>query len=551
MLQTSDDFLNIKNIDDLCNILNINSKQLNYILFLKEKRYNEFEIPKKSGGTRKILAPKDDLKLIQQRLANLLSKCYNFLDVQHGFIKNRSCVTNASQHIGKRFVLNIDLENFFDTIHFGRVRGMFMHNPFNFNNQLATFLAKIVCEDGKLPQGAPTSPIISNIICYKLDKELEHLANKNRCIYTRYADDITFSTNSDKFPQSIAYRQFNEIVLSDKLMAIISGGYENGFRVNANKTKLSKNMMNQEVTGITVNKKLNLNKKYIKEIRAMLYSLKTKGFTETAEMNFKGIKFSSIDQATYKMFNLLQGKLNYLKMVKGYNDKTFLKYAKEFNEVFNIELFDVDSILELQKYVDDRCFVLQSQEESSQGTAFLVKDNKIYTSTHILINKTTFANFIYDEINQKYLCQFPITPNNGILPFFKLRNLKGEVFFDYNIEEINYKSDILYLNKKTTINYKNFKLAKEKVKIGQNVYLIGYPGFLNFETTSISIIETKVIGTSSFLGREFIVTKDSPQHGMSGGPVLNEKREVVGIVYAGADLENDYNSDKVGFISLV
>lgn len=158
---------------------------------------------------------------------------------------------------------------------------------------------------------------------------------------------------------------------------------------------------------------------------------------------------------------------------------------------------------------------------------------------------------IYDEINQKYLCQFPITPNNGILPFFKLRNLKGEVFFDYNIEEINYKSDILYLNKKTAINYKNFKLAKEKVKIGQNVYLIGYPGFLNFETTSISIIETKVIGTSSFLGREFIVTKDSPQHGMSGGPVLNEKREVVGIVYAGADLENDYNSDKVGFISLV
>lgn len=403
MLHKNYIFLEVDSVDDLCSILNISKGYLNYILFVKEKNYITFEIPKKNGGVRKISAPTTELKVIQQRLATLLYNCYDFLDVQHGFIKNRSCVTNASQHVGKRFVLNIDLENFFDTIHFGRVCGMFMGKPFNFNRHLATFLAKIVCDDGKLPQGAPTSPIISNIICYQMDKELEHLSKKNRCIYSRYADDITISTNSDKFPLQIAYKQSNEIVLSNRLIEIINGGYSTGFKVNNAKTKLSKNMLRQEVTGIIVNTKLNLNKKYIKEVRAMLDSIKKHGFIITAQKNFKNLQFVTEKDAKYKMFNLLQGKLNYLKMVRNYNDKVFLKYAKEFNDLFKVELFDVDSILEIQQYTEDRCFVLQSEAEDSQGTAFLIKNNILYTSTHILINKTTVKDFIYDENDNQYL----------------------------------------------------------------------------------------------------------------------------------------------------
>lgn len=550
MLQNNDDFLNIKTVEDLCNILNISRKQLNYILFVKGKKYIEFEIPKKNGGTRKILSPSTDLKIIQQRLSKLLYECYDFLEVQHGFITNRSCVTNANQHIGKRFVLNIDLENFFDTIHFGRVQGLFKNKPFNFNNEVATFIAKLVCENGKLPQGAPTSPVISNIICYKMDKKLAYLARKNRCVYTRYADDITFSTNSDKFPSQIAYEQFNEVVLSNKLIDIINGGYDTGFRINTTKTRLSKKMMRQEVTGITVNEKLNLNKKYIKSIRAMLHSIKVVGFIETTKKNFNNCQSITEERARLKMFNLLQGKLNYLKMVRGYNDKIFLKYAKEFNEVFNVELFDIDNIIELEKYVSDRCFVLQSEQEDSQGTAFMVKNKVLYTSTHVLINKTTLENFIYDQTNENYKKQFPIDVDKGVLPFFYLKNIKGVNFFNYIIEENDYETDIL-CTKNFNIVSKFFYLAKESSKIGEKVYLVGYSGFVDFDRTSISIIETKIISKATLFGRKFLVTKDSPQHGMSGGPVLNEKREVVGIVYAGADLENDYDSDRVGFISLV
>ncbi len=550
MLQNDKSFLKIKDVDDLCNILDISKKQLKYILFVKEKKYIEFEVPKKNGKTRKILAPTVDLKIIQRKLACLLSNCYEFLDVQHGFIKNRSCVTNANKHVGKRFILNIDLENFFDTIHFGRIQGLFMNKPFNFNKHLATFIAMLVCENGKLPQGAPTSPVLSNIICYKMDKELEYLARKNRCSYSRYADDITFSTNSDKFPLQIAYMQFDEVVLSDKLLQIINGGYENGFKVNSSKTKLSRKMMRQEVTGIVVNVKLNINKKYVKDIRAMFHSIKINGFIETVKRNFKNISCITEEKARIKMFNLLQGKLNYLKMVRGYNDKLFLKYAKVFNEIFKIELFDVDSIIELEKYADDRCFVLQSSDEDSQGTAFLTKNKDLYTSTHILINKTTTENFIYDKSNNLYFEQFPIETQNGKLPFFYLSNKENKKFLYYKIEENNFKTDILCV-KKSDIDGKYFKISKEHPKIGDTVYMIGYPGFVSFDRTSISIIETKIIGKDSFLDRKFWVTMDSPKHGMSGGPVLNRKREVIGIVYAGADLENDYNSDKVGFISLI
>lgn len=549
MLHNGNAFNNIKTVEDLCSILDISVNQLYYLLFVKKNKYTEFKIPKRNGGSRTILAPTSDLKAVQKKLANVLAESYDFFDVQHGFIKNRSCVSNAAKHIGKRFVLNVDLEDFFDTIHFGRVQGLFMSSPFNFNRQLATFIAKLVCEDKKLPQGAPTSPIISNIICYSMDKNIDYLARKNNCVYTRYADDITISTNSDRFPSNIAYKNFDEVVLSDELIKIISGGYSNGFRVNSSKTKLTKRIMRQEVTGIIVNNKLNLNKRYIKQVRAMLFSLKKDGFINTYKKNYKVLDFITEETAKSCMFNLLQGKLNYLKMVRGYNDRIFIKYAKQFNDLFKCDFFNIDFVIEFENYVTNRCFVIQSQEETSQGTAFLVDGNKLYTSTHIFINDTTYSNFIYDSNNDDYLEQFPIKTVDGKLPFFYLRKKDLNTILYIDICESDYKTDVKAFDYKYTDNA-SFKISKIKPKINDTVFLIGYPNFYSFDKSRIAIIETKIISISEFLGRKFFVTRDSPKHGMSGGPVVNSKGDVVGIVYAGADLENDYDSNQVGFIDL-
>lgn len=541
-------FCEIESINDLCGVLNISESYLNYLLFVKKNKYISFEIPKKNGGVRKISAPSLDLKIIQKRLANAIETNYDFLTVQHGFIKNRSCVTNALNHVGKRFILNIDLKNFFDTIHFGRVRGMFMNKPFNFSNRVATYLANLVCHNGLLPQGAPTSPIISNLICYDMDRRLDRLAKKNHCNYSRYADDITFSSNSEKFPEEIATYFLGNVILSSKLLNIISGGYTLGFKVNSAKTKLSRHMQRQEVTGIVVNKKLNLNKKYIKDLRAMLHSIEANGFVSTLSRYFGTI--TNEKTAKSRLFNLLYGKLNYLKMVRGSNDKLFLKYAKQFNFIFDCEIFNVDIFQDLEKYVTERCFVLQSEQEDSQGTAFLTMRSQLYTSTHVLLNKTTYNNFIYEEDSPMFKSQFPINYFSEVIPFFYLKSPSSKDFFPYTIDEINYKSDILRVDG-IKCGAKNFKVATKSPQIGQTVYLVGYPDFYSFNTNSICIIETKIIGRSTFLGRSFLTTMDSPKHGMSGGPVLNENREVVGIVYAGADLENDYQSNNVGFISLV
>src|SRR5205814_3311637 len=119
------------------------------------------------------------------------------------FIPARSILTNAKPHLRQKFVLNVDLKDFFPTINFGRVRGVLIAKPYCLLPHIATYIARICCRDNALPQGAPTSPIISNMICSRLDRQLLRLARQYRCVYTRYADDLTFSTSMPRFPGAL------------------------------------------------------------------------------------------------------------------------------------------------------------------------------------------------------------------------------------------------------------------------------------------------------------------------------------------------------------
>lgn len=164
-------FNDMESKDALLCVLNISSNKFDYLLYKKKSLYTSFTINKRNGGTRVIYSPCIDLKKIQRELNEILIKNYQFdNNIVQGFNRGNSIKTNAKVHENSKYIINIDLKNFFDTIHFGRVRGMFMNKPFNFNNYIATNLAKITCYDRKLPQGAPTSGIIANIICYNLDR---------------------------------------------------------------------------------------------------------------------------------------------------------------------------------------------------------------------------------------------------------------------------------------------------------------------------------------------------------------------------------------------
>ncbi len=232
-------FFQLETRRDIAELLEITEKQLIYYLYIipEHQRYKRFEIPKKRGGTREIFAPATSLKIVQQKLNQVLQIVYKVKPSAHGFVPEKSILSNALPHVRKRFVLNLDLKDFFPSINFGRVRGLFMHRPYTRNHEVATTLAQICCFNGYLPQGAPSSPIVSNMICAKLDSELQRLAKEHRCTYTRYADDITISTSHLIFPGGLAYfsDERGRVEIGDELKTIIK---DNWFEINELKNRL-------------------------------------------------------------------------------------------------------------------------------------------------------------------------------------------------------------------------------------------------------------------------------------------------------------------------
>jgi len=273
----------LTNIYQVSSILNTSSKQLKYLLYGRpeSQRYTTFRIPKRRGGHRSISVPKDDLKSLQRRFVDILYSIYSPRRLVHGFVQGRNILTNANPHVHKRYVFNVDLENFFPSINFGRVRGMFMSEPFNVPQAGATILAQLCCHRGVLPQGAPTSPIISNIICSRLDRQLMKLAQSHNCFCTRYADDITFSKTRTAFPAGIGYFDENKnAVVGAELRQIIES---NGFRINAEKIRLYTNTHRQSVTGLTVNEKPNIPRNFIRQVRAMIHAWDKYGLQEASQ----------------------------------------------------------------------------------------------------------------------------------------------------------------------------------------------------------------------------------------------------------------------------
>ncbi|MFB9866862.1 retron Ec67 family RNA-directed DNA polymerase/endonuclease [Vreelandella sulfidaeris] len=273
-------------IHDLAYLLNFKASNIAYIIYKlkEEEKYHNFEIPKSTGGLRNISAPESRLKNLQSNLANLLQECVTEIDktlqikntASQAFQPKKSIITNASYHRKKRFLFNIDIEDYFGAINFGRVRGFFIKNKnFELDPKIATLIAQIACYRNKLPQGSPASPIISNLISHILDMRLIELSAKNKCFYTRYADDITFSTNLAEFPQEIAFESEEKIWSpSKKIIKLIS---KNGFNINYQKVRMQLEFSRQEVTGLTTNKIINTPIEYRKNARAMVRSLIMKG----------------------------------------------------------------------------------------------------------------------------------------------------------------------------------------------------------------------------------------------------------------------------------
>jgi hypothetical protein len=312
---------NTTTLYDLADLLGYRPKSLAYILYRipNELKYNEFKISKKNGEKRTISEPTDRLKLLQSRLASILTDCHNEVignnsikkSLSHGFRPNHSIKTNASKHTKKRYVFNVDLDDFFGTINFGRVRGYFIKdNNFSLEPTVATIIAQIACFNNKLPQGSPSSPIISNLIGHILDIRILYLAKKFGLTYSRYADDLTFSTNLADFPSEIATLKDNEKDTWDIGSTLNKTITRCGFKVNQSKTSMQYQENRQMVTGLVVNKKVNIKSDYHRRLRAMCHSQFNKGFffTENLEDSYK----------ENSGLNKLSGMLNHIYEIRSY-----------------------------------------------------------------------------------------------------------------------------------------------------------------------------------------------------------------------------------------
>jgi RNA-directed DNA polymerase len=318
-------------LSDVAKLLDFKPKAVSFILYKQPaaNKYTTFQIPKKSGGHRTIKAPIESLKLLQRRVSDLLLDCADEINAArqlkdrtaHGFKRKRSIITNARQHRHRRWVFNLDLEEFFPSINFGRVRGFFLKNrDFELHPEVATVLAQIACHDNSLPQGSPCSPVISNLVAHLLDMRLVKLASTTGSTYSRYADDLTFSTNKKGFPAEIAAPSASEGAGShlwlpgEALRTLIES---TGFRINAKKTHVMYRSSRQNVTGLVVNQKINVRWEYRHNVRAMVHSLVSTGQFELLGVTEKDGQ--TVLEKRPGTLNELHGMLGFIDSIEYYN----------------------------------------------------------------------------------------------------------------------------------------------------------------------------------------------------------------------------------------
>ena len=300
---------------------------LRYLIYQRKvsriNHYHNFEVAKKSGGKRQISAPKPRLKELQLWVLETILNQVPVGDVAHGFIKDRSIVTNAQPHLQQDIVINVDLKDFFPSISYRRVKGLF--HKLGYAEQQATILALICTQaeteevemDGQryyvqkgnrvLPQGSPASPAISNLIAYKLDKKVRGLATKLNFNYSRYADDLSFSTTEDNQKNIAAFLYFLKKIIESE-----------GFELHPSKTHIMRKGNLQKVTGIVVNEKLNVQRSELRKFRALLHNLESRGWQDQQWGKAK------------HLINAVEGYINYVHMV---NPEKGLQFKKQLEGI--------------------------------------------------------------------------------------------------------------------------------------------------------------------------------------------------------------------------
>jgi len=528
-------------VDDLANILGTTYPKIKYFYYSRRvaSHYSTFSIPKKSGGKRQISAPDNHLKVLQKRLARQLSFLYKPNPRATAFLSNSSIVRNASFHTRKKFVFNIDLKDFFPSITFARVRAMLISKPYSLTPETATVIAHLATVDGKLPQGSPCSPVISNMICASLDTQLRTLAKKHKASYTRYADDITFS-----FYVPMLYLPEDIVVLDDKeggkthhvvsvgpvLSEIIS---KKGFKINSKKVRLQRRDEKQVVTGLIVNQKVNVDRRYIRKTSAMIHSLFIIG-VDKANVIHKAKSPESSSELSAHVF----GRLLFIHQVKGVDSPVYRRLAMRFNQLETpykaplakfVEVHE-DAGMKHNQLNIRRCWVIENEQWGTQATGFMLENNLMITCAH------AFNYKLSEKIDSDI--EYAIENNCDEVLF------KDCVVYRVNERAKKYSAKAIFLDKHRDLAIVSIDQADERfeffrleenleVEIGDKVSVLGFPNF-KIGSTDVCRFWAAVSGKYIRSTIECGSIDKVVYSGNSGGPLVNSNQHVVGVIRRGA-----------------
>lgn len=278
------------------------SKDLLYRLSkYNDKFYKIFNTPKKSGGFRKIYAPSKEMKAVQAWILRHILERISLSDYATAYIKEKNLTFNVSRHLGNRFFLCLDIDDFFPSIPYSKVFNVF--RTIGFNPHISHVFTSLCTCEGKLPQGAVTSPAISNIVCIKMDNRISGYVGKKNVMYARYADDMTFSSLSEN--RLISIKNFVSWIIKDE-----------GFEINKNKTRYLGPYQRREITGLVVSdKSMGIGRRTKRLLRAKIHRF------ETAKL---------VSEEKSKLGNHIDGWLSYLNSVDVKGHDQILKYCERF-----------------------------------------------------------------------------------------------------------------------------------------------------------------------------------------------------------------------------
>lgn len=290
---------------------------------LRRPRWKPYAKPK----VRSVWSPCVELKAVQRRIHGLISDRFEPHPIAHAYVRGRGIVTNARQHVSKEWLFHIDLVDFFGSIKEKVVAESLLGVLPEFSEEDIGVIASLCCHNGFLPQGSPSSPILSNLVCFLLDQRLQELGSSLGLTVTRYSDDICFSSIDAIFPDELATVRARGAAQQIEVGAPLRCLFElYGFEINFNKVRFQSRTERQQVTGLVVNDGVNVPKEYYRVIRRSLHLWKKRGI-DVAAWDFQH-RFS-----VSKFVRSLKGLIDYIGQVTGSSDKRYRHFLMTFEEL--------------------------------------------------------------------------------------------------------------------------------------------------------------------------------------------------------------------------